>query len=138
MWPKASGVVTLVARDGKIVLLNAVGLADLETGRPMQPDTMFAIASMTKPIAATALMILKDEGRVALDDPVAKYLPEFGEVKFQGQPPERPITLRDVMTHTAGLGGGQQTKGRWPRPPRPSPRRPLLFHPGRSGVTVRG
>ena len=140
---QASGVVTLVARDGKVVSLNAVGLADLETNRPMQPDAIFAIASMTKPIAATALMILKDEGRVALDDPVAKYLPEFGEVKFQDQPPARPITLRDVMTHTAGLGGGQQNEGTLAETAAAIARRPLLFQPGEKwsyspGLTVCG
>jgi CubicO group peptidase (beta-lactamase class C family) len=140
---QASGVVTLVARDGKVVSLNAVGLADLETNRPMQPDTIFAIASMTKPIAATALMILKDEGRVALDDPVAKYLPEFGAVQFQGQPPERPITLRDVMTHTAGLGGSQQNEGTLAETAAAIARRPLLFQPGEKwsyspGLTVCG
>jgi CubicO group peptidase (beta-lactamase class C family) len=132
-----------VARDGKVVWLNAVGLADVETKRPMQPDTIFAIASMTKTISATALMILKDEGKVALDDPVAKYLPEFGEVKFQGQPPARPITLRDVMTHTAGLGGGQQNEGTLAETAAAIARRPLLFQPGEKwsyspGLTVCG
>jgi CubicO group peptidase (beta-lactamase class C family) len=140
---QASGVVTLVARDGKVVSLNAVGLADLETNRPMQPDTIYAIASMTKPISATALMILKDEGKVALDDPVAKYLPEFEEAKFQGQPPARPMTLRDVMTHTAGLGGGQQNEGTLAETAVAIARRPLLFQPGEKwsyspGLTVCG
>jgi CubicO group peptidase (beta-lactamase class C family) len=140
---QTSGVVTLVARDGKIVYLNAVGVADVEADRAMQPDTMFAIASMTKPITATAVMILRDEGKLALDDPVAKYLPEFGEVKLQDQPPQRPITLRDLMTHTAGLGGGQQNEGSLAATAAAIARRPLLFQPGAKwsyspGLTVCG
>ena len=140
---QAAGVVTLVARDGRIVLCNAVGLADIEAERAMQPDTIFAIASMTKPIAATALMILRDEGQIALDDPVAKYLPEFGQLQFQGHPPERPITLRDVMTHTAGLGGGQQNQGSLAETAAAIAQRPLLFQPGQKwgyspGLTVCG
>jgi CubicO group peptidase (beta-lactamase class C family) len=140
---QAAGVVTLVARDGKPFHLGAVGMADIEAERPMQTDTIFAIASMTKPIAATALMILRDEGKVALDDPVAKYLPEFAEVKLQGQPPARPITLRDVMTHTAGLGGSQQNEGSLAETAVAIARRPLLFQPGEKwgyspGLTVCG
>lgn len=140
---QASGVVNLVARDGKIAYRNAVGMAEIETNRAMQPDTMFAIASMTKPITATAVMILRDEGKLALDDPVAKYLPEFSEVKFQDQPPQRPITLRDLMTHTAGLGGSQQNEGSLAATAAAIARRPLLFQPGAKwsyspGLTVCG
>src|SRR5687768_5877497 len=74
-----SGSVTLVGRQGKIVHLEAVGLADIEAKRPMTKDTLFGIASMTKPITATALMILVDEKKVSLDDPVSKYVSEFKE-----------------------------------------------------------
>ncbi|CAE7555254.1 estB_3, partial [Symbiodinium sp. CCMP2456] len=95
-----SGAVTLVAEDGKIVHLSAVGQADIEANKPMTRNTMFAIASMTKPITATALMILVEEGKVDLDDPVSKYIPEFADVTLEGKPLEKPITLRQVLTHT--------------------------------------
>ena len=78
-----AGAVTLVVHDGEVVLHGAVGKADIEADRPMRPDTLFAIASMTKPIAATAVMILVDEGKVSLDDPVSKYVPEFKETKLR-------------------------------------------------------
>ena len=72
-----SGTVTLVAYRGRIIHLEAVGSADLENHRPMRPDTIFCIASMTKPITSTAVMILQDEGKLSIDDPVSKYVPEF-------------------------------------------------------------
>ncbi|MBA2117457.1 serine hydrolase domain-containing protein [Bremerella alba] len=103
-----AGAVTLVAEDGKLVHLSAVGKADLETNKPMTRDAMFAIASMTKPISATALMTLVEEGKVNLDDPVSKYIPEFADVEFDGKKLEKPITLRQVLTHTSGLGGDQR------------------------------
>ena len=86
---QASGVVTLVARKGKVVLNAAVGHADINTHRPMQPDTVFAIASMTKPITSTALMILVDEGKVSIDDPVSKYVPEFKQSVLATGTPKR-------------------------------------------------
>src|SRR5690606_5591855 len=99
---QVSGAVTLVVRDGRIVHHAAVGKADIKNDRPMEKDSMFAIASMTKPIAGTALMILVDEGKVSLDDPVSKYIPEFKDAKLKnGEPLKRPITLRDVVTHTS-------------------------------------
>ena len=107
-----AGAVTLVAgRDG-MVDLDAAGFADLDARTPMRPDAMFWIASQTKPITATALMMLVDEGRVNVDDPVEKYLPEFRGQKLTGAehggrvslvPPARPITLRDVLCHMSGL-----------------------------------
>jgi CubicO group peptidase (beta-lactamase class C family) len=107
-----SGAVALVAKDGKIVHLEAVGLADVEGKLPMKKDALFAIASMTKPITATALMILVDEGKVALDDPVAKYIPAFKDTALKsGEKPKRAITVRDCLTHTAGLTGSQQNEG---------------------------
>ncbi|MCH5376509.1 MAG: beta-lactamase family protein, partial [Planctomycetes bacterium] len=138
-----SGAVNLVARDGKIVYLNAVGLADVETARAMEPDTMFAIASMTKPVTATAVMILKDEGKLALQDPVSKYIPQFAEVKYEGQPPAREITLRDLLTHTSGVGGSQQNQGSLEATAEAIARQPLLFQPGTKwsyspGLTVCG
>src|ERR1700729_2591810 len=72
-----AGAVTLVADKDKVLALEAVGFADIAAGKPMRPDALFWIASQSKPITATALMMLVDEGKVNLDDPVEKYLPEF-------------------------------------------------------------
>jgi CubicO group peptidase (beta-lactamase class C family) len=109
-----AGAVTLVARHDRIVSLDAVGYADLATKKPMRPDSMFWIASMTKPITATAVMMLQDEGKLNVEDPVEKYLPEFknqwliaedhtNELKLVRSP--RPIKLRDLLTHTSGVSG---------------------------------
>ena len=109
-----SGAVALVGRAEGIVALEAVGRRDLEADRPMRPDTLFRIASMTKPITAIAVMMLADEGKLAIDDPVERHLPEFkgqmlvvdrsgGTVTLKA--PSRPITLRDLLTHTSGLPG---------------------------------
>src|SRR5438045_3148839 len=107
-----SGAVTLVAHKGEIVSLEAVGLADIANKKPMRPDSLFWIASMTKPVTATAIMILQDDGNLSVDDPVEKYLPEFknqwlvdnksGDSMTLKRAP-RPITLRDLLTHTSGL-----------------------------------
>ncbi len=100
----AAGVVTLVMKDGKIVHHAATGLADREKQTPMNTDSLFWIASMTKSVSATTVMTLVDEGKLSLDEPASKWLPELGKVKLgNGQPPSRPITLRDLMSHTSGL-----------------------------------
>ncbi|MBM3861676.1 MAG: beta-lactamase family protein [Verrucomicrobia bacterium] len=108
-----AGAVTLVAHHGKVVSLEAVGFADLATRAPMRTDNLFWIASMTKPITATAVMMLQDEGKLSVEDPVEKYLPEFkgqwmiaekGKDSLALKRPPRPITLRDLLTHTSGLG----------------------------------
>lgn len=101
---RISGGVTLVLHNGKVVHHEAIGLADINDKRLMRKDSMFAIASMTKPIAAMALMKLHDEGSFRIDHPVSKYIPSFKGVKLKGQPPNRPITIRDLLTHTSGLG----------------------------------
>lgn len=106
-----SGAVVLVSKDGAIAYQTAVGQADVEQGREMKRRTLFAVASMTKPITATALMMLVDEGKVAIDDPVSKYLPEFKSIQVKGMSPAREITLKDVLTHTSGLGGEQRVVG---------------------------
>ena len=107
-----SGAVTLIARHGQLVSLEAVGFADIAGRKPMRPDSLFWIASMTKPITATALLMLRDEGKLSVDDPVEKYLPEFkGQWMIDNRasntmtlkPSPRPITLRDLLTHTSGL-----------------------------------
>ena len=108
-----SGAVTLVAKSGAVVSLDATGLADAAGRKPMRPDNLFWIASMTKPITASAVLMLQDEARLSVDDPVEKYLPEFknqwliesrSDDKLALVRPPRPIRLRDLLTHTSGLG----------------------------------
>lgn len=107
-----AGAVTLVAAKDKVVSLQTVGYADIEGKKPMQPNTLFWIASMSKPMTATGVMMLVDEGKVKLDDPVEKYLPEFrgqmviveGDDQRQVlKKPNHPITVREVLSHTSGL-----------------------------------
>ena len=108
---KVAGAVALVARNGRVAYLKAHGMSDVEANRPMQVDTMFRIASMTKPITSVAVMMLYEEGRFLLGDPVSKYLPEFKEMKVlplensSGEPvaAKRPITIFHLATHTSGL-----------------------------------
>ena len=101
---QAAGVVTLVMKDGKIVHHETAGFADLAQKKPMPSDALFWIASMTKSVNATAVMVLVDEGKLSLDEPASKWLPEAGKVKLaNGGPPARPIALRDLLSHTAGI-----------------------------------
>lgn len=100
---RISGAVTLVARRGKTVHLEAVGMADRESGRPMRPDTLFWIASQSKSLTAAAVMLLVDEGRLALDERAARYLPELRNVKLADGTAAPGITLRQLLSHTAGL-----------------------------------
>jgi CubicO group peptidase (beta-lactamase class C family) len=93
-----AGAVTLVARRGEVVSLEAVGFQDVESRRPMRTDTIFDTRSVTKVVTAVGVMMLVEEGRVALSDPVEKYLPEF---KARGQ--FGPIRIRHLLTHTSGL-----------------------------------
>ena len=112
-----SGAVTLVAKEGKVVDLEAVGLADVESKRPMKKDSMFCIASMTKPVTATALMILRDEGRLALTDPVSKYIPAFKgrEVRRQA-PASTDHALRPGHSHLGPRRQPAETRERcWKR-----------------------
>jgi CubicO group peptidase (beta-lactamase class C family) len=96
------GAVVLVARDGRIVYRRAAGLADREAGTPMREDAVFRLASLTKPLVTAAAMRLVELGRIALTDPVTRYLPDFRPALPDGDVPT--ITLRHLMTHTAGLG----------------------------------
>ena len=104
---KLAGVTTLVARHGKVVYLDAYGVQDLATKTPVTRDTIFRIASMTKPIVGVAMMMLWEQGKWTLDDPVAKHIPEFAGLKVatpNGEVPQtRPMTLRQLMSHTAGF-----------------------------------
>lgn len=105
-----AGVVTLVARHGVIASLEAVGWQDVENKIPMRKDSIFQIMSMTKPTVGVAIMMLAEEGRLRLIDPVEKHLPEFrGQMLSSGgalKKPSRPITIADLMTHTSGMFGG--------------------------------
>lgn len=103
-----AGIVTLVAHNGEIVHLNAVGFQNLEDKKPMTPDSIFQIMSMTKPVTGVAVMMLAEEGRLNLTDPVERHLPEFRGQLLRDPlgalvKPRRPITVRDLMTHTSGL-----------------------------------
>ncbi len=150
---RAPGVVTLVAHKGAVVNLMAVGFQDLEAKTPMKIDAIFQIASMTKPITAVGIMILVEDGLLAITDPVQKFLPNFAEIKLhmkaaeseQGsdltevKKPSRPITIRDLLTHTSGMGGGypegfQDLFSKRDRTLAEAveafPKRPLEFEPG--------
>ena len=108
------GSVTLVGRHGQIVHIEAVGWADIEAKKPMRTDTIFQIMSMTKPVTGVGVMMLVEEGKLSVNDPVEKYLPEFkGQQVIERhsawqqtlRAPPRPITIRDLMTHTSGVSG---------------------------------
>ena len=108
-----AGVVTWVARNGQVVHEDAYGLADISTGRPMTEDTYFYVYSMTKPITSVALLMLYEQGKFQLTDPVARYLPELADLKlYAGEgsdgsmlvtEPARQPTIQDVFRHTAGF-----------------------------------
>lgn len=106
-----AGAVTMVVAKDKILHLESTGLADVAAKRPMTPDTLFWIASMTKPITGTAILMLQDEGKLNMADPVAKYLPEFASLKAPSGKPAN-LTITQVLTHTSGLGeaGGPAAK----------------------------
>jgi len=112
-----SGAVTLVARHGKVAHLEAHGLMDIETNKPMRTDAMFRIMSMTKPVVGVAVLMMVEEGKVRLNDAVSKFIPEFKNLKvgvlqaaeplrFYTVPAEREITIKDLLTHTSGLVSG--------------------------------
>jgi len=109
---RIAGAVTLVVRHGKVAWFKAQGMTDREAGKPMPTDAIFRICSMTKPITTVAAMMLYEEGKFLLEDPVSKYLPEFKDMKVlvkpaKGEPYTIPaskeITIRDLMRHTSGM-----------------------------------
>jgi CubicO group peptidase (beta-lactamase class C family) len=115
-----AGAVTLVADRKEILSLETCGFANLEKQAPMQADHLFWIASMTKPMTATALMMLVDEGKVDIDQPVEKYLPEFRDQWLAVEKaadhvllkkPQRPVTVKDLLTHTSGLASNLPPTG---------------------------
>lgn len=112
---RLAGAVTLVARRGQVVHCSAVGLRDRERNLPMTTDTVFRIYSMTKPITSIAMMMLVEEARCGLADPVERYIPSWKNLRvlrygshpsFVTEPPRRPVTIRDLLTHTSGLTYG--------------------------------
>jgi len=117
---RIAGLVTLVSRNGRVVQLEAYGKADVEASRAMTKDTIFRIASQTKALTSVAVMMLVEEGRLGLGDPVSRYIPAFEKTTVAVPPPagavagtpvgavpaKRPITIRDLLTHTAGIGYG--------------------------------
>ena len=98
-----AGAVTAVVTKDKLVHLEATGFADVAAKRPMTPDALFWIASMTKPITGAAILMLQDEGKLHVADPVAKYLPEFASLKTPSGKPAN-LTITQILTHTSGLG----------------------------------
>jgi CubicO group peptidase (beta-lactamase class C family) len=105
------GVLTLVARQGRIVHWEAAGMRSLEAGDPLEPDDIFRIYSMTKPITSVAIMMLVEQGDLALDDPVSTYIPAFAEPEVLEEdgdlePAARPITIGDLLSHNGGLTYG--------------------------------
>jgi CubicO group peptidase (beta-lactamase class C family) len=111
------GAVALVARNGKIVYHKAFGMADNQAGRSLKPDDIFRIASQTKAVTATAVMMLWEEGKFQLDDPISKYIPEFKkpqvlkafhyrDTSYTAVPASSEITIRHLLTHTSGIGYG--------------------------------
>ncbi len=109
---RIAGAVTLVVRHGKVAWFKAQGMSDREAAKPMPPDAIFRICSMTKPITSVAVMMLYEEGKFLLDDPISKYLPEFKNPKVLVKPASgsqytipatREITIRDLLRHTSGL-----------------------------------
>ncbi|WP_168203071.1 MULTISPECIES: serine hydrolase domain-containing protein [unclassified Tardiphaga] len=116
---KIPGAIVLIQQHGKPVYKQFFGVRDPDTGQPMTDDTIFRLHSMTKPITSFAAMMLVDEGRLKLDDPVSKYIPSFGSVKVgvekkleNGEKaleivaPERPVNIRDLLLHTSGITYG--------------------------------
>ena len=116
-----SGYVAMFARDGELVHATTAGYADIASRAPMQFDTQFRIASMTKPITAVAAMILVEEGRLGLDDPVAQYIPAAADLRvatsqtalpdgtFPSVPLDEPLTVRDLLKFASGIGGNATT-----------------------------
>ena len=136
-----AGAVTMVVGPNRIIALEAFGLADIASGRPMRKDSVFWIASMTKPITAMGVLMLVEEGKVGLDEPVEKYLPSFKGQKVATPtgpvPAPRPVTVRDLLTHTSGLSAASLTAANQPVDTIPlaamvdhSGRTPLISAPG--------
>ncbi len=143
-----AGAVTLVAHGNEVVEFDATGMADIEASQPMQKDTIFQIMSMTKPVTAIGIMMLAEQGKLALRDPVEQYLPEFRDLRVATTSgpdaarlsiPNHAITIRDLLTHTAGIPDGgppaipdyrQTMSVPLDEVVRQLAKQPLLFQPG--------
>jgi CubicO group peptidase (beta-lactamase class C family) len=117
-----AGAATLVWRAGKVIHAAGIGWRDVEAKLPIERDTLFRIASMTKPITSAAALMLFEEGRFALNDPIARWAPEFSQMPVlrshngpldQTDPAERPITFEDLLTHRSGLTYGALSVSLW-------------------------
>jgi CubicO group peptidase (beta-lactamase class C family) len=115
-----AGAVTMVWQNGKVLQVNGIGYRDVEAGLPMQRDTLFRIASMSKPVTVAAAMSLVDEGKLGLRDPIVRWLPEFADLRVlddpsgpldRTHPVQRAILVEDLFTHTSGLGYGFSVGG---------------------------
>ena len=132
-----AGAVVVVVDKDRVLDLETIGYSNLPAGKPIQANDLFYIASMTKCFTAAALMMMVDEGKVNLDDPVEKYLPEFKgqmveETENKGQPhlPKHPITIKEVMSHAAGIVGEAKPRASiWRKRSREWPSR-LAWEPG--------
>jgi CubicO group peptidase (beta-lactamase class C family) len=141
-----AGAVTLVVSGEKIVHLAATGQADVEANKPMAADAMFWIASMSKPITGAAIMMLQEEGKLAIDDPVGKYIPELGGLKTADGKPGN-LTLRHLLTHTSGMAEAtteESLAAKTLADLMPAHVKPLKFEPGskwqycQSGINTLG
>ena len=117
---KRAGIVYAVARNGKLIAMEAVGSRNLEQNLPMTPDTIFRLASMSRTLTGATILSLLDDGKLSLDDPVAKYIPAFGKTQVikdvkgdvvETEPQATPLSIRHLFTYTSGLGYG----GQWPK-----------------------
>jgi CubicO group peptidase (beta-lactamase class C family) len=129
---EVAGAVTLVTSPDKILHLSAVGMADIAAGKSMREDALFWIASMTKPLTASAILMLQDEGKLSVNDPVAKYLPELAALKTADGKPGN-LTLKQLLTHTSGMAEAspkQSLAARTLAELIPDYVQPLKFEPG--------
>jgi len=115
-----SGVVTLASLDGEVVDTSAIGWSDIESRTPMRPDTLFRIASMTKPITSVAALMLMEEGRISLDEPITRWAPELADLRVlrdpggpldETEPARRAITFEDLLTHRSGVAYAPFSEG---------------------------
>ncbi|MCC9655221.1 serine hydrolase domain-containing protein [Rhodopirellula halodulae] len=128
-----AGAVTLVVGPDSVEHVNVVGLSDVEKETPLQRDTIFWIASMTKPITGACVLMMQDEGKLSVDDPITKYLPEMQQLKMKDGSPVT-ITIRHLMTHTSGMselpGGSAYTAPTLEAVAKEYAKLPVMFEPG--------
>ena len=108
---KIAGAVVLVAQDNKVMFQEAAGFSDIESGKKISKDQVFRLASMSKPVTGTAIMMLIDQGKISLNDPLSKFIPSFKDLKVavskdQIVPANREVTIKDLLTHSSGIGQG--------------------------------